>query len=319
MLLDQYGNLMPEAGFTAVQYNGNDEITLNGSTEATGGYYSGVAVASAVQNVEAAGSYVVQVEATDGDNTVTKKFSVNLRKANTDLTPTYKVELSTSSIDMNPELRSVSNHLGTVTAKVATYYGTVFGGFDTGVSNDVEFAVKSGSKYFQTADVFDRDSANYNSTAATVVTGASATINTVTESAANTVILSSKTNDGIAENGTYTVSIVTGASVAASKVKSATFTVKNTMEVPTVTVNSTKGDGDGATAADVVDECVTVDIAVLGTPGVAVVQDVLDSSYAQASISSSNKVTAKYIVVNDVFYGTYTYVYYVQVGKQFTK
>ena len=332
MLMDQYGNLMSDSdldvSFTAAQHNGNSEIGVTYSSS----YYGSVDVTGTAGE---GGSYIVTVEANDGTNTISKKFAVKVKELNNALNPTYKVELSTNSMDLNPEVRSKSTNVaGNVKVKVAEYYGTVFAGY-VGNSNEstntVDYlTVKKGGKYFKSTDLTNISTSGITTT----VVKANSVAGDLSGSMTSGLLTLETTDatggfyqfrsgdqfagvDCVAETGTYTVTaVITGSSLSKSVSATANFAVKNTMEMPTVTVDATTG--EGSNALDLVKDCVTVDVDVLAGTEDNSIKNVYgkDCKTALSALDSNDKVTIKYVEVEDTFYGT-TYRYFVPVSRTF--
>lgn len=299
-LKDQYGNTINSdttvnASWDVSVYNNKDEN--NFKVEKDGRY---VKVASTGADT---GSYVVEIEASAGDKTLKKRFNVSVRDASKG-TKSYKVELSRNSVDLNPEELQWGD--GKVTARLAQYNGTVFNSY---VEENVTAQIAKGSKYATSGDL---TTLTGDKNTAVALSGSSIVMDTVAASGEAIKLVAGHGINGVAEIGTYTVTLKTtvdGKDVS----KKATFSVKNTMEMPTVTVLTTTGEGSGV---DLVKDCIKVDIDVLSENAADSVVNVLDKNYATAVEGTDGRLSIKYIEVKDTFEGD-EYHYYVPVSKTF--
>ena len=140
-------------------------------------------------------------------------------------------------------------------------------------------------------------------------------------------LMAGKGRNGVAETGTYKVKVIFNEGDEDEFAKTATFAVKNTMEMPKITVDATTA--KASDRMELVEECVTVDIDILEDEEYSIC-NALDSDLVEVEETKvgSNKYVVKYIVVCDQFvdYLTTTednvvinnFYYYVPVNKTFT-
>ncbi len=288
----------------------------------------------------AEGRFTIKVTAADNrtGKTIERRVGINVKDINTiaqnaaakreGLKLTYQIELDNKTVDLNPS----DTWDDSVTAKLYATYNGMFAGYvrstsgssisigdaNSGINpadaiTSIEVGVKYGTTVYSTSKVLYGDfKANPAGDGAAnlcdvvnATTSAAITFNAVNTS--GTIEYSPEGSTTLARTGLYTIRYeIKEASKTTSTVKSQTFTVKNTMKLPTVSVNSRIA--DSLNDADIIANLSTdVDMNNNTSEHESIVK--LD----ETKTNSNNTKTVKYAVVEDT-YGNGTWHFFIPIN-----